>query len=406
MPERDTVGQGRGVGGSIAWRSPTVVGIVASAIVTPMAVPLISPALPAVRAALGITDAQAGLLITVYALPAIVLAPLAGMLADRVGRRQLLAGCLVGYGVAGSAIAATSDFSLVLFLRFVQGCTAGSIIFSLAVTLVGDHFDGAERNTVMGVTTAGLSLGVAVYPAVGGYLSSIRWNLPFALYGISALVGLFVFLTLREPDIERGPMGLSYVRDVYSAVPTGEMAGLYGLVVAREVILFGAIFTGIPFLLEGTFGLDPTGIGLLTSGMLAVTAVVSALNGWFARRFADRYLVAAGFCGYALGLAVIGLAGRSSVALLALAVVGAGHGLGSPSLFTSLTDLTAARFRGGVVSVRATITAVGQALGPALFTAAAPIVGYDGLMTVTGVTAALVGAVAVPVLRPGGASKR
>lgn len=399
MSDRQTGSDRIGDEGSIPWRSPTVVGIVASAIVTPMAVPLISPALPAVRAALGITDVQTGLLITVYAVPGIVLAPVAGLIADRVGRRDLLAGCLVGYGLFGSAIAFTTDFTLVLVLRFLQGCTAGSVIFSLAVTLVGDHFDGADRNAVMGVATAGLSLGVAVYPAVGGYLSSFAWNLPFALYGLSAPVGVYVWFTLAEPDIDSGPLSLRYFREVYRAVPLGAAAGLYGVILVREVLLFGAVFTALPFLLDTSFGLGTTQIGIATSAMLSITAVVSTQNGRLARRVSNRYLIAAGFVGYALGLAGVGLAGALPVAIAALVLFGVGHGLGSPALFTALTDLVSARFRGGVVSIRTTTTAVGQALGPVVFTVAAPVVGYHALLVVAGVGAMLIGGAAVPVLR-------
>jgi MFS family permease len=376
---------------AFSWRSPTVVGIVASAVVTPMAVPLISPALPAMRTALGITDAQAGLLVTVYALPGVVLAPFAGLLADRVGRRDVLAGSLVGFGLFGSLIALTSDFTIVLLLRFLQGCTAGSVVFSLAVTLVGDHFEGADRNAVMGVATAGLSLGVAVYPVIGGYLSSFGWRVPFALYALSAVVGVFVRLTLVEPNIERQPWALSYLRRAHAAVPTREATALYGVVLVREVLLFGAVFTALPFLLEGSFGLEATGIGALTSAALLLTAVVAAVNGRLAERVSDWRLLSAGFGGYAVGLVAVGSAPTASVALVGLAAFGVGHGVASPSLFAALTDLAPGRFRAGVVALRTSLTAVGQAVGPVAFTAPAPLVGYDGLLVAGGIAAAVVG---------------
>lgn len=259
-----------------------------------MAVALISPALPAMQAALGINDAQAGLLITVYALPGIVLAPVAVMLADRVGRRAVLAVCLAGYGIFGSLIALTSEFTLILVLRFLQGCTAGSIIVTLAMTLVGDHFDGPARNAVMGATTAGLSFGVAVYPAIGGYLSTFGWNLPFALYALSAVVGRFVHLTMVEPDIDRESRTVSYPREVYRAVPTREAVALYGIILTKEVLLFGGVFTALPFFLNDAFALNSTEIGALTSVALLVTAVVASQNGRLAGRFSNRGLVATG----------------------------------------------------------------------------------------------------------------
>lgn len=394
-----------GGNGVIPWRSPTVVGIVASAVVTPMAVPLISPALPAMQAALGITDAQAGLLITVYALPGIVLAPVAGMLADRVGRREVLATCLVGYGIFGSLIALTSEFTLILVLRFLQGCTAGSIIVSLAMTLVGDHFEGPARNAVMGATTAGLSLGVAVYPAVGGYLSAFGWNVPFAMYAISAVVGGFVHLTMVEPDIDRESRTLSYPRGMYRAVPTREAFALYGIILTREVLLFGGIFTALPFFLNDAFGLDSMEIGVLTSAALLVTAVVASQNGRLAGRFSNRELVAAGFGGYALGLVGVGSAPTPHLVLAAFVVFAVGHGIVSPSLYTALSDLVSGRFRGGVMSLRTSMTAAGQAIGPVVFTTLAPFLGYGQVLVLAGGVAAI-GAVTIGALMGRGAPDR
>lgn len=383
--------------GPIPWRSPTVVGIVASAIVTPMAVPLVSPALPAMRAALGITDAQAGLLITVYAVPGVLLAPVAGLLADRVGRRSVLATCLVGYGLFGSAIALTSDFSVILALRFLQGCTAGSIILSVAMTLVGDHFDGVDRNAVMGVTTAGMSLGVALYPAIGGYLSSYGWNVPFALYAVSAVLGVFVHRTMVEPAIDREGRTRSYLGAMATAIPRWEALGLYAILLAREVLLFGAVFTALPFFLDRSFGLDSTAIGGLTSVALLVTAVVATGNRRLAGRFSDRGLVAIGFAAYAVGLAGAGTAPGPPLVLVALVVFGVGHGIVSPSVFTALTDLVPGRFRGGVMSLRTSTTAAGQAIGPVVFTTAAGSLGYRPVLVAAGGVAALA-AIAVGAL--------
>lgn len=389
MSERPAAEPTLGGDGTIPWRSPTVIGIVASAIVTPMAVPLVSPALPAVRAALGLTDAQAGLLITVYALPGIVIAPFGGMLADRIGRRDVLAVALVGYGLFGSLITLTSDFTVILLLRFLQGCTAGSIIFSLAMTLVGDHFEGSDRNAVMGVMTAGLSLGVAAYPAIGGYLSSFGWNVPFAMYSLSVLVGVFVRLTLVEPDIDPESQTLSYLRKAHEAIPTQDAVVLYGVILTREVLLFGAVFTALPFLLDESFELGSTEIGVLTSVALVLTALVATQNGRLADRFSDRRLITVGFAAYALGLAGVGGAPTLHLVAAALVVFGVGNGLLTPPLYTALSDLAPGRFRGGVMSLRTTMTAAGQALGPVLFTMAAPVLGYGTTLVVAGLTAGL-----------------
>ncbi len=81
----------------------------------------ITPALPEIRDALGISSGQVGLLITVFTLPGTLLTPVAGVLSDRYGRRKVLVPSLFLFGIAGVACALATDFGLLLVLRTLQG---------------------------------------------------------------------------------------------------------------------------------------------------------------------------------------------------------------------------------------------------------------------------------------------
>jgi MFS transporter, ACDE family, multidrug resistance protein len=61
----------------------------------------ITPALPEIRDAFGVTSGQVGLLITVFTLPGIALTPILGILSDRHGRKKILTPALLLFGVAG-----------------------------------------------------------------------------------------------------------------------------------------------------------------------------------------------------------------------------------------------------------------------------------------------------------------
>jgi ACDE family multidrug resistance protein len=185
----------------------------------------------------------------VFAFPSIVLAPVMGVIADRFGRRTVLIPSLVGFGLAGVAITFTRDLDVLLTLRFLQGCAASGLI-TLSLTLVGDVFDGAQRNTVMGVNTAAMTIGVATYPVIGGYLADIRWDLPFLVYGVGILVGLFAFLTLEEPAVESGSLDMRYLREAAERVLTWNGFALYGVVFTMFLLYFGVVNTAIPFLLS------------------------------------------------------------------------------------------------------------------------------------------------------------
>lgn len=385
---------------SVPWRSPTLFAVLATTLLTPMDVPLVSPALTEVQSAFGVSAGSAGLLITVYALPGILVAPLIGSLADRIGRRCVLSGCLALFGLAGTAIAFTNDFTVALGLRALQGLAAGSVLSALAMTVVGDRYSGAEHDAVMGVTSAMLSLGTAVYPVVGGYLAARAWNAPFLVYATALPVAGLVFVALdEETSARRAPGG--YLRGAIDAVPTGRATALYGVMFLSFAFLFGGIYTVLPFYLADRFALPTPTIGLVTSAVLLVTAAVSMGNGRLSARASTTSLLAAGFALFALGFLGVAVADGLPVLVGALLVFGVGSGLITPTLFAAISTLAPDHVRAGVMSLQTTTIGTSQAVAPAVFTAASAGVGYEAtLLGASGAAAVCIVVVALAPLDP------
>lgn len=381
----------------VPWGSPVLVAILAATLVTPMDVPLISSALPEIRSVFGVSESQAGLFITLYALPGILLAPVIGVLADRVGRRRVLAGTLVVFGLAGSAIAFTSDFAVALGLRVVQGFAAGSVLAALAMTVVGDRYTGRQHDAVMGVTSAALSLGTAAYPVVGGYLAARAWNAPFLLYALALPVAGVVLVVLDGPEPTPGAGDRGGLRETFQLVPTRRALGLYGVMFGSFTLLFGGLYTALPFYLTDAFGFTATTVGVVTSVVLLVTAGVSTQNGALASMASTSTLLATGFALYAVGFLGVALAGTVPVLVCALLVFGVGSGLVTPTLFAGISALAPDRVRGGVMSLQTTTIGVSQAVGPALFTVLGGAVGYQATL-LTGSVGAAVGTAVLGVV--------
>lgn len=336
------------------------------------------------KAALEITDGQAALLVTAFTVPGIVLAPLIGILADRYGRRAVLVPCLVGYGITGGAVVLTTDFTTILGLRVLQG-TAGSALVTLAVTLIGDLYDATQRNHLMGVNGAAISVGTASYPLIGGALASISWQAPFLLYLVGVPVGVLAVRALPEGGGKAH--GLGYFRDVAAAVPTGRTLALYGTYVAAFVVLYGALITAVPFLLAAEYGLSAFAVGLVLTASSAMTAVTASQNGRLAQYASNDRLVALGFVGYGVGLAGASLAGSPVAFAAAILFFGAGQGVVQPSIDTATSSLVGAEYRGGVMSLRTTAIRVGQTIGPPLATTADALVGYRSFLLAVGAVA-------------------
>jgi ACDE family multidrug resistance protein len=379
----------------IPWRSPALIAILAATLMTPMDVPLISPVLPEIQAVFGISESRAGLLITVYALPGIVLAPVIGALADRIGRRYVLSGCLALFGLAGTAIAFTNEFTVALGLRLLQGVAAGSLLSALAMTAVGDRYTGTQHDAVMGITAAMLSLGTAIYPLLGGYLAGYAWNAPFLLYALTLPVAGLVLIGLDDHDARLDSGNRGYVREALQAIPTVRALTLYGIMFVSFTLLFGGFYTALPFYLAGEFGYAPATVGLVSSAVLLVAAVVSTQNGRLAAYVSKTTLLVSGFALYASGFLGVALAHSPPVLVGALLVFGAGSGLVTPTLFAGLSALAPDRLRAGVMSLQTTTIGISQVVGPVLFTLVGGAIGYQSTLLGTSVAAALFTAVLV-----------
>ena len=380
---------------AVPWRSPTVRVVFAATALAPLGVPLVSPALPVVRDAFGLTDAGASLLVSVYFLTGIVLSPFLGLLADSAGRKRVLVPSLAVFSLAGGAIAFAPDFRVVLAVRLVQG-TAAAGIFVTTVTLIGDAFEGVRRNAVLGVNTSVLAAGAAVYPLLGGYLATVSWNAPFLAYLLGLPVAVFAWVALEETagDGRRG--GFAHLREAGRSLVRRDAVVPYATAFLSEVLLFGVVITALPFLLYD-FGISTVVVGSVLTVAEAVSAVVAAGNGRLARRFSDGRIIALGYACYGVGPLTAWAGASFPAVVVGAAVLGAGVGLTMPSVDALLSDLAATEHRAEALSIRNSVTFLGRAVGPFLFAGLGAQTGYRPLLLAAGAVG-VAGAVATLAL--------
>ena len=377
--------------GAVPWRNRTVQVVLASTLLAPLGVPLVAPALPVVRDAFGLTDAQASLLVSAYFLVGIVVSPFLGLLADRVGRKRVLVPALVVFSLAGLAGYLAPTYPVLLGLRVVQG-TAAAALFVTTVTIIGDAFEGVERNAVLGVNVAALSLGAAVFPVLGGALAAVAWNVPFLAYALGLPVALVAWLALEEPaetrtrsnghlDASTGGIG-TYFRGAVSTLTPG-MGALLATAFLTEFLLFGTLVTALPFLLTAAFGLAPLYIGVILMTAEAGAVVAATASGRLASVLTNGRLIAIGFGCYGLSLLGVYVAPSPVVVALAVLVFGVGLGLSMPAVDAGVSERVTQEYRAGLLGLRNSTTFFGRATGPVVFVTAAAIVGYRPLLAVS-----------------------
>jgi MFS family permease len=268
----------------------------------------------------------------------------------------------------------------------VQG-TALAGLGITTVTLISDVFDGVQRNAVLGMNTAVLSAGAAAFPVVGGALVAVSWNAPFAMYLLGVPVALFALIVLEEPPGERETRSSTYVRRVVSALSARHAFAFYGSALVIDFLLFGVVFTALPFLLKADFGLSALFVGLVLTAGEAASTVAATQNGRLARHLTDSEIIAVGFVATAVGLGGAWLS--PSPVLIAMSTVGFGVGWGMtlPSIDAGVSDLVRTKYRAGALSLRGSASSIGRAGGPVVFAALSLQVGYRPLLLYAGIVA-------------------
>lgn len=390
-------------GSIVPWRSAALHVILASSLMGVMGVSLISPILPELRAVFEVSDAQIGLVITVYTLPGVFLTPFIGLIADRIGRRRVIIPLLFVFGLAGAGIAFARSFNELLALRFLQGIGASALV-TLAVTLIGDLYEGARRNAVMGVNASTVSTGAALYPLIGGGLAGIRWNFPFLFFGIGVLVALVATLVLPEPESDDSSDVRSYIRGLSDVVTSPRALAIFGAIFVVFFVFYGAVQTALPLLLSDEFSLSSSEIGLTLAMVALASALVSSQYGRFSEWRSAPELIALGFIAYGCSLLGVWIAPSPVFVGASLLAFGVGFGLVMPSIDTAIITAVSDQLRAGMMGMRTSVLRLGQTLGPIAFTLIAetafptPAAGYRVLLVVCGVGILTAGAVAYPLV--------
>ncbi|RQG93448.1 MFS transporter [Natrarchaeobius chitinivorans] len=389
---------------AIPWDSSALYVILTSSLMGVMGVPLISPVLPELRPVFGVTDAQIGLVITAYTLPGIFLTPFIGLVADRIGRRRVIIPLLFTFGIGGAGIAFATSFTELLALRFLQGIGASALV-TLAVTLIGDFYEGGRQNAVMGLNSSMIGTGAAAYPLIGGGLAGIRWNAPFLFFGVGILIGVFALLTLPEPEGKQSSDVKTYLRRLRDVSVHPQALAIFVAIFAIFFVFFGAIQTALPLLLSDEFALSSGEIGLTLAMVSVASATVSSQYGRISQWRTSPELIALGFVAYGTSLLGVWIAPSPLLIGASLLVFGVGLGIAMPSVDTTIVTFVSNRLRAGMMGMRTSMLRLGQTLGPITFTYLAETAfpsateGYRFLIFVSGALILVTGLIAYPILR-------
>ena len=384
--------------GIAVWRDSRAIALLMAATLTVMANAAISPALPGLQR-LFAGDPNAAmltrLLVPAPSLSIALLAPLAGLAADRFGRRRLLLAGILLFVVAGSAGLFLPDLPSIFLSRIVLG-VAVALIMTAQTALIGDYFAGEARSALTGLQISARNFGGLLFILLAGWVAAMSPRFPFAVYGLALLVLPLMWKVIVEPS------RVLPNREAGAAVVGGKLPAwrllFVGVVFLQALtnMLFFIMPTQLPFYFDAQ-GYDSAIMTGATLSVLMLTGgCVALLYSRIQRAIGYTGVFALGYAAMASGFLLLTLPQASLLSFAGAALIGAGYAAVSPSFVAITLKLAPPQRRGLAGGVLTASVFIGQFCSPLLSTPMIMGFGYVGLfLAATAVLAAMAAAALV-----------
>ena len=291
---------------------------------------LLAPVLPRMQEHFADTPGVAVLVPIALTLPALMialLAPFAGIIADRLGRKPLLIGAMCLYTVCGVLPLWLDSLQAIVVSRAGIGL-AEAAIMTCCTTMMGDYYSGARRERMFALQMVATSLSAAIFIAIGGVLGEHGWRTPFALYGLGLVLLPLMAWLLWEPH----GRDVAAKKAAGATFPWRALAPLYGLAFLAGLSLF-IVPVQVGYLLNLLHVEGSQQIGL-TMGASQLGVLVGALSfRLFSGVPAHRQMLLA-FVAAGIGGGLLAVADSHGWVVIAVLINGLGIGLMMPTLLT------------------------------------------------------------------------
>lgn len=174
----------------------TVPAMLASTMVA-VDITIANVALPHMQSSLSASSDQIIWVLTSYLIAGAIATPLSGWLANRFGRKVVMAASVAGFTLASALCGAANDLSTILLARALQGASGASLI-PLSQAILLDINPPERIGRAMALFSLGSMAGPIIGPSLGGWLTdtlSWRWvffiNVPI---GVLSFFGMLAFL--------------------------------------------------------------------------------------------------------------------------------------------------------------------------------------------------------------------
>ncbi|MCS4592873.1 MFS transporter [Brevibacterium sediminis] len=243
---------------------------------------VIAGILPEIAGDLDISLAQAGSLITVFAVGMVIGAPLLALLTMRLSKKLTLLIALVVFVAGHVIVALSSDLTILMGARFITALATGAF-WAVSAVVASNMVGPSLKSSAVGVVAAGGSLATVLGVPIGAFLAQhVGWRGTFWALGIAAAIAV-VFIARLVPADAPQPKGASVL---------GGLADLRSprlwLVLAACLTTTGGVLAAYSFvtpILTDQAGVTPALVPLVLAGFGICSFLGTLLGG----RLGDKH---------------------------------------------------------------------------------------------------------------------
>ncbi len=309
------------------------------------------PILPLYIKQLGGSNHEVGIVMGAFAIGLLLCRPQLGQLADRRGRKLVLLIGLVVATIAPLGYLVSHTIPTLIVVRIVHGVSIAAFATAYSALIV-DLAPVQHRGELIGYMSLVNPIGVALGPAIGGYLqSSLGYSPLFWMAATLAIVGLVCCQSQVHVPAQTSASEPSQTgdRQVFWQLLLSPRIRIPTLTMLLVGIAFGTLSTFVPlFMKEAGVTLNP---GLFYTSAAIASFAVRLLAGRASDRYGRGRLLTLGLVLYTLAMFTLWSAHSAPAFLAAGLLEGAGAGTFLPMMIALVGDRSLPLERGRVFSL-------------------------------------------------------
>ncbi|NEQ18801.1 MAG: MFS transporter [Microcoleus sp. SIO2G3] len=330
-------------------------------------------------------DSQAiGIVMGMFAIGLLISRSWLAQMADRKGRKIVLLIGMAAVAFAPLGYALTDSIPLLMGIRAAHGLSIAA--FALAYSaLVVDFSPPAQRGELIGYMSLVNPIGMAIGPAMGGYLQEWLGYLPmFAAAAGLGIIGLLCTAQVQEPPIDRHAES---AKSPFWGLLVTPRVRIPAIVLLLIGLAFGTLSTFVPLFVQEA-GVD-LNVGLFYTAAAIASFSIRLVTGRASDRFGRGVFISISLILYSAAMLLLWRATSAVEFLLAGVLEGAGAGILIPMMAALMADRAMPNERGRIFGVCMVGFDLGIAIaGPLLGTVAIGL-GYRGIFGVAGLLSLL-----------------